>query len=161
LKPRLYLETTIPSYLVARRSRDLRLAADQATTEEWWEERRHDFDLFVSELVLVEVRRGNVEMAAARIKKLQGIPVVDGAPVADELAAQLLSDGILPSNAAVDAEHLGLAAVNGMDYLVTWNCAHINNPFLRRRIEQACGSCGLVCPVICTPRELLNLKHHD
>jgi hypothetical protein len=161
LKPRLYLETTIPSYLVARRSRDLRLAADQATTEEWWEKRRHDFDLFVSELVLVEVRRGNVEMAAARIKKLQGISIVGGSPVADELAAQLLAEETLPSNASVDAEHLGLAAVHDMDYLVTWNCTHINNPFLRHRIEKACGSCGLVCPVICTPRELLNLKHHE
>jgi hypothetical protein len=115
LKPRLYLETTIPSYLVARRSRDLRLAADQATTEEWWEDRRDDFDLFVSELVLVEVRRGNAQMAAARIKKLQGIPLVGGSPVADELAAQLLAEGTLPSNATVDAEHLGLAAVNDMD----------------------------------------------
>ena len=161
MKPRLYLETTIPSYLVARRSRDLRLAADQATTEEWWERRRHDFDLFVSELVLVEVGRGNAEMAAARISKLQGISIVEQSPFADELAEQLLADGILPSNAASDAEHLGLAAVNDMDYLVTWNCTHINNPFLRRRIEQVCGSCGLVCPVICTPRELVNLKHYE
>ena len=118
MKPRLYLETTIPSYLVARRSRDLRLAADQATTEEWWERRRHDFDLFVSEPVLEEVGRGNAEMAAARIKKLQGIPILGDSPLADELAAQLLAEGILPSNAAADAEHLGLAAVNDMDYLV-------------------------------------------
>jgi hypothetical protein len=158
LKPRLYLETTIPSYLVARRSRDLRLAADQATTKEWWEQRRHDFDLFVSEHVILEARGGDPKMAAARIEKLRGIPLIGWSPVVDEMAVQLLADGTLPPNAADDAEHLGLAAANDMDYLLTWNCAHINNPVLRRRIEHACGSCGLVCPVICTPHELMKLE---
>ena len=155
MKPRLYLETTIPSYLVARRSRDLRLSADQADTEEWWEERRNDFELYTSEVVLVEARRGDPTMAAARIEKLRGIPIVARLPVAEKLAAQLLARGTIPPNAADDAAHLGLAAANAMDYLLTWNCTHINNPALRRRIEQVCGSCGLVCPVICTPCELL------
>ncbi len=114
MKPCLYLETTIPSYLVARRSRDLRLAADQETTEEWWETRRKDFDLFVSEAVLAEVSRGDAGFAAAR-----------------------------------------LAAAHQMDLLLTWNCQHINNPVLERRIERACADCGAACPVICTPAELL------
>jgi MinD superfamily P-loop ATPase len=134
----------------------LRLAADQATTEEWWEERRHDFELYTSDVVLNEARRGNPTMAAARMEKLRGIPFVARLPVAEELAAQLLAQGTLPPNAADDAAHVGLAAANNMDYLLTWNCAHINNPVLRRRIEDACGYCGLVCPVICTPYELMN-----
>lgn len=157
MKPRLYLETTIPSYLVARRSRDLRLAADQESTQEWWEDRRHDFDLFVSQVVIVEARRGDPQFAAARLEKLRGIPVLDALPAGEQLAERLLAEGVIPDIAADDATHLGFAAANKMDYLLTWNCSHINNRALLRRIERACAGCGLICPVICTPTELMNV----
>jgi predicted nucleic acid-binding protein len=158
LKPRLYLETTIPSYLVARRSSDLRLAADQESTEEWWEKRRHDFDLFVSEIVINEVSRGDSRFAAARLAAIREIQALRDAPDAAALTKQLLAGGIIPPRAAGDAAHLGLAAAYKMDYLLTWNCRHINNPALRRRIEQACAECGLMCPVICTPAELMKVE---
>ena len=155
MQPRLYLETTIPSYLVARRSRDLRLAADQETTQEWWEQRRHNFDLFVSDLVLREARRGDTQFAAARLEKLRGIAILSASPAAEQLAERLLRDGIIPHIAADDATHLGIAAAHRMDFLLTWNCRHINNRALERRIERACLACGLTCPVICTPTELM------
>lgn len=156
MKPRLYLETTIPSYLVARRSRDLRLAADQETTEEWWETRRMDFDLFVSEAVIAEISRGNPGFAAARLAALRGLPVLANSPMAVRVTKRLLAEGIIPRVAADDATHLGLAAAHAMDFLLTWNCRHINNPALERRIERVCTDCGAVCPVICTPAEILN-----
>lgn len=156
MKPRLYLETTIPSYLVARPSKDLRLAADQQATKEWWEKRRMDFDLFVSQVVIAEVSRGDEEMATARLKKLQGIPILASISEAERLAEQLLEEAIIPPVAADDAIHLGFAAAHNMDYLLTWNCRHINNRALQRRIEHACAACGLSCPVICTPTELMN-----
>ena len=156
MKPRLYLETTIPSYLVARRSRDLRLAADQQATKEWWEWRRHDFDLCVSEAVFREAARGDPIFAAARLERLHGIPVLAPLPAAEELAERLLREGIIPPIAADDAAHLGFAAAHNMDFLLTWNCRHINNRALQRRIEQACAAYGLPCPVICTPTELMN-----
>jgi len=140
---------------VARRSRDLRLAADQETTQEWWEGRRHDFDLFVSEVVLREASRGDSQFAAARLQSLRGVPVLAALPTAEELAERLLREGIIPSAAADDATHLGFAAAHRMDFLLTWNCRHINNPSLQRRIEQVCAACSLVCPVICTPAELM------
>jgi predicted nucleic acid-binding protein len=155
MKPRLYIETTVPSYLVARTSKQLRLAADQEATKEWWEHYRHEYDLFISEVVLVEVSRGNAESAAARLAALKGIVVLDNLPAAKTLTEQLLAEAIIPPAAAEDAIHLGLAAAHGLDYLLTWNCRHINNPTLRRRIEQACADCGLECPVICSPAELL------
>lgn len=156
MKPRLYLETTIPSYLVARRSRDLRLAADQETTQEWWEQRRQDFDLFVSEVVFREAGRGDAVFAAARLESLRSIPVLLALPAAEQLAERLLREGVIPAIAADDAVHLGFAAAHGMDFLLTWNCRHINNRALARRIEAACAACGLVCPVVCTPAELMN-----
>ena len=74
--PRLYVETTIPSYLVARPSRDLRLAADQLATQEWWDECRRDYELFISQMVLKEARRGDPESATARLERLAGIPLL-------------------------------------------------------------------------------------
>jgi len=158
MKPRLYLETTIPSYLVARRSRDLRLAADQESTEEWWEQRRQEFELFVSESVILEVSRGDTEFAKARLAAIRDCLVLRDSPAAAELTKRLLAEDIIPSVAADDAAHLGLSAAHAMDYLLTWNCRHINNPALRRRIERACAACGLTCPVICTPTELMKIE---
>ena len=157
MKPRLYLETTIPSYLVARRSRDLRLAADQETTQQWWESERQGFSLFISTTVLEEVRRGDPAQAAARLAWLAGVPLLGDLPEATELAKRLLRDSIIPSVAADDATHVALAAAHRMDFLLTWNCKHINNHNIRTRIQRACESVGLVCPDICTPAELMKL----
>ncbi|MEI8041175.1 MAG: type II toxin-antitoxin system VapC family toxin [Verrucomicrobiota bacterium] len=155
MKPRLYLETTIPSYLVARRSRDLRLAADQETTQEWWETERHDYELFISTTVLKEVRRGDPACAAQRLAWLAGIPLLGDLPEANELAKHLLRDEIIPVVAADDATHVALAAAHRMDFLLTWNCTHINNHNIRARIQRACAGVGLACPDICTPAELM------
>jgi hypothetical protein len=155
MKPRLYLETTIPSYLVARRSRDLRLAADQETTQEWWESERQGFLLFISTMVLKEVRRGDPTHAAARETLLAGVPLLGDLPEAAELAKRLLRDKIIPGMAADDATHVALAAAHQVDFLLTWNCKHINNHNIRTRIHTACEAAGLVCPDICTPAELM------
>ena len=155
MNPRLYLETTIPSYLVARPSKDLRLAADQQTTQEWWETRRHEYDLFISEAVLDEAAGGDPGFAAQRMETLRGLTRLPATMAADALVARLLNERIIPAITAPDAVHLALAAAHGMDFLLTWNCTHIHNPHLERRIEAACRACGFVCPVICTPAELL------
>ncbi len=157
MKPRLYLETTIPSYMVARPSNDLRLAADQQTTLEWWETRRHRYELFISEAVLDEAADGDADFAAKRLALLQGLPRLRALPATDVLVAHLLDQQIIPPPAAPDAVHLALAAVHRMEFLLTWNCRHLHNPHLERRIEAACRQCGFDCPVICTPAELLEI----
>ena len=139
--------------LVARASHDVRLLADQEATNDWWKLRRHEYDTFISETVLLEISRGEAAFAAARLDALRGILVLRDVPVAAELTQRLLDEGIIPPKAADDATHLGLAAAHGIEYLLTWNCRHINNPMLRRRIERACAACGLECPVICSPVE--------
>ena len=157
MKPRLYLETTIPSYLVARRSRDLRLAADQETTQQWWETERHDYELLISQAVVFEVSQGDVSFAAARLEILRDIPLLSRTPAASALITHLLVGGIIPAVAEDDAVHIGLAAAHGMDFLLTWNCRHINNHHIRARIERACATFGLAAPDICTPAELMKL----
>ena len=140
---------------MARASRDLRLAADQETTQQWWETEREDFLLFISATVLKEVRRGDPAYAAKRLAWLAGIPLLDDLPEASKLAKRLLRDEIIPAVAADDATHVALAAAHRMDFLLTWNCTHINNHNIRARIQRACAAVGLVCPDICTPAELM------
>jgi hypothetical protein len=158
VKPRLYLETTIPSYLVARPHGDARIATDQAATIQWWDSHRDDFELFISPVVIREVSRGDAEMAALRLAKIDRLPVLAPTPASEALTERLLLDHIVPAVAADDAAHIALAAAHRMDFLLTWNCKHINNRFTFRRIERACAAAGCACPVIATPVELMNLE---
>ena len=153
--PRLYVETTITSYLTARPSRDTVLAGQQEATRRWWEEKRGNYDLYVSELVLEETAAGDPAMAAARHAALAGLPQLAQTPEVDALATRLLERGIIPPSAAPDAEHIALAAVHAMNFLLTWNCKHIANALHRRRVEAVCTEAGLVCPIICTPYHLI------
>ena len=155
MKPRLYLETTIPSYLTSRPSRDLIIAGHQQTTREWWEQRRDDFQVYISQLVLDEARAGDPLASRGRLKILQSLPLLDITPEVAELASAILRAGAVPRKAAADAAHIAVAAVHRMDFLVTWNCVHIANAAIARSLALICRKCGYDCPVICTPEALL------
>ena len=154
MRPKVYLETTIPSYLTAWPSRDLVKAAHQQITREWWQNRSR-FDLYVSQIVLREASGGDAEAARLRLETLAGIPVLATSPEASAIARELVVQGSLPAKAAVDALHIGIAVVNGLDYLLTWNCTHIANAMTRHKIEAICRSQGYEPPVLCTPEELI------
>lgn len=153
--PAVYIETTIVSYLVARPSSDVRVAAAQVAAVDWWETRRRGFDVYVSELVAAEAGRGDPSPAHRRLQAITGIPRLELNDQARELARGLLRDGAVPGSAEVDAYHIAIAAVNGMDYLLTWNCVHIANAARRSAIEAVCRRHGCEPPVICTPAELM------
>ena len=157
MKPKLYIETSIISYLTARMSRDLVTAARQQTTQEWWEYERHRYDLFVSEAVVVEAERGNANAAQRRLAALIGLPEVSLTSEASALAKALLEPGPIPNKAALDATHIAAATLGGADYLLTWNFKHLANAVLRKRIDAVCRLNGYEPPVICTPEELLEL----
>ena len=153
--PRLYVETTIPSYLTARRSRDVILAGQQETTRLWWEEKRGNYELYISELVLEETAAGDSAMAGARHAALSGLPQLAQTPEVDALAARLLERGVIPLVAAPDAEHIALAAVHAMNFLLTWNCKHIANAMHRRQVEAVMRRGWVGLPIICTPHHLI------
>lgn len=153
MKPRVYVETTIPSYLTAWPSRDLLRAAQQQLTREWWDN-RSAFDLFISPLVLVECQAGDPTAAADRLAAIAGIPLLDQTDAVTGLAEELTRTVPIPPRAAADAVHIATAAVHGMQYLLTWNCSHIANVSLRPRIEAACRALECEPPLICTPPEL-------
>ncbi len=149
-----YVETTIVSYLTAWRSRDLIRAAQQQITRDWWAKRRADFELYTSEIVLIEAAVGDPVAAQERMDVLLPIQKLDIPEIALDLSDALLSAAALPAVAARDAQHVGICAVNGMDYLLTWNCRHLANAALRDRIEEVCENFGYRAPKICTPDEL-------
>jgi hypothetical protein len=153
MKPRVYIETTVLSYLTALPSRDVVHAAHQQVTVEWWGA-REAFELFVSDAVLAEARLGDPAAAARRLAAAQSLTVLAATGDAQHLANALLAAATMPRKAAIDAVHVAIAAVNGMDFLLTWNCAHIANAAMRPRIESVCRSVGFEPPTICTPEEL-------
>jgi predicted nucleic acid-binding protein len=149
-----YIETSIVSYLTARPSRDLLVTAHQQLTVAWWEQQRSHYELFTSQVVLAEAHAGDPEAAQRRVAVLEHLPLLDMTDAAITLAAALVSGQALPAQAAQDALHVAVACVHGMEYLLTWNCAHLANARLRSRIEQICREAGYVPPIICTPEEL-------
>jgi len=151
----IYVETSIFSYLAGRPSRDLLVAARQQLTHMWWQRRRAAFDLYVSQLVLDEVRAGDPEVARRRVALVADLPLLDLTPEVAELAAALIERLRLPPRSAADAAHIAVAAYHGMDFLLTWNSAHIANAELRRKVEQVCRERGYSIPVLCTPDELM------
>lgn len=154
-KPRLYLETTVPSYLTAWISRELVMAAHQQLTREWWERRRADFTIYVSALVLAEAAAGDPKAARLRTEVLKPFPLLAVDDRVTALAERLLRECRLPPRAAADAAHLAVATVHGMDYFLTWNCAHLANAEFIPKVRAACEASGYLCPEICTPEELM------
>jgi hypothetical protein len=155
MKRSVYLETTIPSYLTAWRSPELVMAARQQITREWWDTRRDDFELFISQLVVDEASAGDPDAAARRLAMIDGLPLLEPSEGTEELVAALIQSLALPPRAAADAAHIALAVGNGMDFLLTWNCTHIANAIYRPTIESTCRAYGYQMPVICTPEELI------
>ena len=102
MKPRVYLETTIPSYLTAWPSRDLVRAAHQQITREWWERRRSQFELFISQVVVRECQAGDPTAASERVEIVHDLPLLEQTEAATELAQTLLEQVPLPERAAVD-----------------------------------------------------------
>lgn len=154
MKPKAYIETTVVSYLTALPSRDLLLAAHQQVTRDWWST-RDTFEMFVSQFVMDEASAGNADAADFRVAVLRDLVLLDLTPDATLLAAELVRGKGVPEKAKIDALHIAVASVHGMDYLVTWNCTHIANATMRGRIEAICRGAGFDPPIICTPLELV------
>ncbi len=153
--PKLYLETTIPSYLTARPSRDPLRRGLQVATQRWWDEERQNYEMFVSAFVEIEAARGDAEMATERLRAIAPLPRLAVTEGIRQLTAAILATGLIPARAEVDASHIAVAAVHGMDMLLTWNCTHIHNIFISRQIERICARAGFQFPAICTPFDLL------
>jgi hypothetical protein len=153
---RIYIESTIPSYVVARPARDLLQAARQQLTRDWWDLKRENHELFTSQVVLDEIADGEAEMARQRLKLLRGVPLIDLNAPANELGREILHSGLLPASADGDAAHIALATVHEMDILLTWNCRHIANVTIQQRLRRLVEQSGYTLPSLATPEECMS-----
>ncbi|PSF33032.1 DNA-binding protein [Aphanothece hegewaldii CCALA 016] len=150
-----YIETSIVGYLTVRKSNNLILMANAEITREWWENRRNQFTLYISQVVLNEVARGDDEIATRRLQMLQNFSLLVVNDIVENLAAQFLAKSNLPSKATNDAIHIAIATIYGLDYLLTWNCKHIANAQIQKKLSQISNDAGYELPTICTPYELM------
>ena len=157
-RPRVYVETSIVSYLTARPARDVVIAGRQQSTRDWWETASKRFDLVISELVREEAAVGDHDASRARLAALAPLTTLATPTEALELARRLVRAGALPERAVQDAAHIAIAAVHGVEFLVTWNFRHIANAMSRPRIESVCRGAGLDPPVLCTPEALVDVR---
>ena len=150
-----YLETTIPSYLAADSSSDLVVAAHQHISREWWKTAHEQFDLFVSEAVLSEARAGDPEVASKRLELIDDLPVLQLNEDVRSLTRKYDQELGLQGRARADLPHFAFAVAYEMDYLVTWNCTHIANGTVIRRLLFLNDQLGRFTPLIVTPEEIL------
>jgi predicted nucleic acid-binding protein len=150
-----YIETSVVSYLTALPTRDLLAAAWQNATSRWWEGQRQCFELVTSQLVIDEAGKGHPEAAKRRLQRLADMPHLSMPDAVTDLAKALIQEGALPKKATDDALHVAISAYHGVDYLLTWNCRHIDNAETKPVIRSVCAVLGYTCPEICTPLELM------
>jgi hypothetical protein len=160
MKRRVYIETSVISYLTARPSKTILGAAHQQITSAWWE-RRDEFELVVSESVLRECGAGDPDAAQRRLGIVADLPLLLIDERALHIAEALVEQGIVPTKAAEDALHIAVATIHGVDYLLTWNCRHIANPEIQRNIAAYLEQLGYFLPFICTPEELLGEENAE
>jgi hypothetical protein len=149
-----YLETTIISYLVSRPSRDKVLAAHQQVTRAWWATSRHRFICVVSDEVMREITNGDEGMARERLRVARGLPRLESTPAALDLASLFIATGALPPAMHADALHLAIAALARVDFLLTWNCKHLANAHILRRLEAEATRLDMALPTVGTPLQL-------
>lgn len=154
MKPTVYIESSVISYLASRPNRDIIIAGRQAITHDWWNNHRSRFELRISILVEEEIGRGDPSAAKLRIEKVADVKSLSISDEAAVIANLLLSQEAVPKGSEEDALHIGIAAAQGADYLLTWNFKHINNAETKRAISQLVESCGYECPQLCSPEEL-------
>jgi len=151
-----YIETSIVSFLRENPFAASDSVQRQKTTRRWWDFHRHSDELVTAQYVIDEASTGNIVLVTERLQYLAGIPLLPLGEQIDPLAAEIVSRAILPADAIVDALHIASAAVNRVDYLLTWNCKHIANPMTLPRVFRTLDEFGLPFPVICTPREMVD-----
>jgi len=154
MKRKVYVETSVISYLTARPSKTILGAAHQQLTQSWWE-RRFEYDLFISQVVWQECAAGDPDAVLRRLAALEGLEVLAVTEEMIDLAEMLIAQRLIPAKAIEDALHIAIATLHHVDFLLTWNCRHIANPLIQEGIAEYLEQQSLFLPIICTPEELL------
>ncbi|RKU12874.1 hypothetical protein C6501_10225 [Candidatus Poribacteria bacterium] len=155
IKPRVYVEATVVSYLVARPSKNSAPASRQRATQRLWQNYADKFEFVISRVVREEIAQGDASVAQRRLEAVTSLTVLEMLPEADMLAQKLIDDSALPLNSVPDAQHIAIATAHGVEYLVSWNYKHIVNEHKREHINKVCIEAGFNPITLCTPLELM------
>jgi predicted nucleic acid-binding protein len=158
MKKHIYIETTVVSYLTAKPSRDIMIAGHQEVTRELWAKLSSRYETYVSALVFQEAGRGDPDQAQMRLAAIAKFPMLDIDDEARFLAEKIIAKKGISTEYPEDALHIAVAAVNGIEVILTWNFAHLNNPFTRKKVRKIVEAEGYICPEICSPEELLEVE---
>ncbi len=158
MKKRVYIETTVVSYFTARPSRDIMIVGHQEATRDLWPALAAKYETYISAIVYEEAGKGDPDQVRMRLRAIEPFPMLDIEGDAIFLAEKIIAGRGIPAEYPEDALHIAVAAVNGIEVLITWNFAHLNNPFTRRAIRRIVEEEGYVCPEICSPEELLEVN---
>lgn len=157
MKPSVYIETTIISYLTAKPSRDLIIAAHQQITSEWWTDVRPQVDCYVSPFLIDEASRGDMAYAQKRLDQIVDFTVLEVNKEIEDLARAYFAALQIPEKAKIDVFHLAIAAWHKMDYLLSWNCKHIASGRVQKMMQEVNARLGVHTPIVCTPEELMEV----
>jgi hypothetical protein len=152
---RVYIETTIPSYLTSWPSPQVVHAGHQISTHDWWDNHRQNYELYTSLVTQQEAASGDASAAQRRLDSLVGIPMLEITPECEAIANAILVSELIPAKADRDALHIGVATFHQMNLLLTWNIRHIANAHVREDLRMLIASLGYTLPTICTPEDLL------
>jgi hypothetical protein len=157
MKPTVYIETTIVSYLTSRPSRDIIAAGRQRITHDWWDSVRPQCDCFISAFVLKEARQGDSSAVQKRIEAVATLRILEETADVDRLARIYFATLGISDKARTDSEHLAMATIHQMDYMLTWNLQHLANVVIKRKIAELNKRLDIHTPTICTPEELMEV----
>jgi hypothetical protein len=155
MRRKVYIETSVVSYYTGRASRDVVVAGHQQSTQDFWTKLSGNLLPYVSALVLKEAGKGDPDQARKRLDAIYPFSVIPTAPEAERLAQDIVDSQGIPAEYPEDALHIAVAAIGRMEFIVTWNFAHINNPFTKMMIRQAVENAGYECPEIVSPEAFL------
>jgi predicted nucleic acid-binding protein len=157
MKESIYLETTVVSYYTSKPSRDIIVLAHQEITRQWWPMAMERYNVFISEIVVEEASFGDTEAAKRRLMELKDFPHLELSDKIEEITQVYMDRLDIPEKSFRDAAHLAVASVHNIDYLVTWNCAHLANGEIIKKLMKINKSFGIDTPIICTPEELMEV----
>lgn len=158
MRPSVYIDTSIPSYYVDSRPS---LEVHIQRTRQWWDDEREHYEVFTSEFVLSELEEGEFPNKQRAIELIESVPVLGSYTEIEEIAAIYVDNYVMPGADVRDALHLAFSSYYKLDYLLTWNCAHLANANKRAHIARINLRQGLHTPIIITPLELIFTEGSD
>lgn len=150
-----YIETTVIGNIAGRLHPDPTIRVRQELTRKWWSTASDRYRLVTSQVTVDECGDGDPDAAAERLELLGDMELLVVTDDARALTKSLIDSLAVPASQPRDALHIAIGAVQGVQFILTWNFKHILNPHLQNRIADTCRADGYEPPVICTPQQLM------